>query len=260
MKTIAAVLLILLATGCATGPSPLGESTTISPGWAKLKQAATEAVKDPHVWAPVAAAAALQINDYDTELSDHLREETPLFGSTDNASDMSDQLRDFTQVAQISTALLAVGPEDTGDWLWAKSKLLVAEHFTIKATSKITSKLKHEFGRERPNAADHKSMPSGHTSKASVQASMAQINIQYLPVSDTTKQVLDLTMTGSAALTGWARVEGGWHYPSDVLIGYALGRFMGHIGQAFILPDQPNIFITPLVTEDTTFLQVNFAF
>lgn len=38
-----------------------------------------------------------------------------------------------------------------------------------------------------------------------------------------------------AVITAWARVEGNVHYPSDVLVGAALGNFIGmFIHDAFI--------------------------
>lgn len=260
MKSIASILVVLtLATGCASnGKSILGETTTVSPGWDRLKSAAVKAIKDPHVWAPLVAATALQINDYDTELSDHLREETPLFGSSQNASEMSDNLRDFTEVAYVSTALLV--PTGDDNWLLTKGKLIGAEFLTVEATSKVTSNLKGQFERERPNGSNRKSLPSGHAATSSIQASMAQINIEHLPISETSKDVLDYSVIGAAGLTGWARVEAGMHYPSDVLAGYALGRFLGHIAHSFIMPDQQQIMLAPVLTEDTVELQVFFSF
>jgi uncharacterized protein YceK len=261
MKNLIVIVLVLLTSGCASnGQSILGKSTTATPGWDRLKQAAKTAVNDPHVWAPVVAAAALQVNDLDHEISDQAREHTPLFGSNADADEMSDKFRDFTEVVQLSTLFLAEGPDEPGDWMWAKSKLLLAQHVAIKSTSRITSNLKSTIGRERPNMRNKKSMPSGHTSKATIQASMAQINIEHLAASDTTKRILDLSMTGSAALTGWARVEAGAHYPSDVLIGYSLGRFIGHIAEAFIVPDKEFISIVPVITDDTTSVTLMFNF
>jgi hypothetical protein len=38
----------------------------------------------------------------------------------------------------------------------------------------------------------------------------------------------------------WARLEGNYHYPSDVLLGAALGNFIGRfLNDAFIGPNDP---------------------
>ena len=54
---------------------------------------------------------------------------------------------------------------------------------------------------------------------------------------------------GIAAGTAWARIEAGEHYPSDVLVGYALGHFFSaFIQDAFLGLDTkegPFITVTP---------------
>ena len=60
---------------------------------------AAQALRDPNVWAPVAAAVALQAGDLDEQISDQLRENTPLFGSSENALDASDDLRSASERA-----------------------------------------------------------------------------------------------------------------------------------------------------------------
>lgn len=246
MKAATAVLLLLTMTGCASsGPSGLGSSTTITPGWDRLKQVTVEAFKDPAVWAPALAGAIVQIDDMDTEISDHLREETPIFGSTENASTMSDDLRDLTKFAYISTALIV--PDGAAN----KAKLLTAEYLAVEATSTITTEVKELAERDRPNEEDDMAFWSGHAAASSVQASLAITNIDYLSIDDTPKQFLKYSMTGSAILTSWARVEAGEHYPSDVFFGYAFGQFMGHIATAFILPDQDNMMLIPQVANDS---------
>ena len=41
-----------------------------------------------------------------------------------------------------------------------------------------------------------------------------------------------------AGLTGWARLEGNRHYPSDVLFGFALGNFIAaFMNDAFVTPE-----------------------
>jgi len=39
--------------------------------------------------------------------------------------------------------------------------------------------------------------------------------------------VTDAGLTALTLGTGWARVEAGFHYPSDVLVGMAIGNFNG---------------------------------
>jgi membrane-associated phospholipid phosphatase len=40
-----------------------------------------------------------------------------------------------------------------------------------------------------------------------------------------TRDALDVGMHALSFATAWARVEGGWHYPSDTLASMAIGNF-----------------------------------
>jgi hypothetical protein len=51
--------------------------------------------------------------------------------------------------------------------------------------------------------------------------------MQWIDVSETERAVIDAGLTGLTLATGWARVEAGLHYPSDVLVGMAIGDFNG---------------------------------
>lgn len=260
MKVLAILALVTISGCSVSGRTTLGETSTISPGWERLKQASVQAFHDPHVWAPLVGAAVLQINDLDEQISDDLREDTPLFGSEQDALDASDDFEDWTKMAYVTTALITPGPDSTGDWLMTKGKLLTGEYLAVEAADLASTELKDTIKRERPNGYNKKSTPSGHSVRSSTQAQMTQLNIKFMPISDTSKQVLDLSINGVAALSAYARVEGGMHYPSDVLFGWALGRFVGHIATAFILPDQQNIMIIPQITEDSGQISLVYNF
>jgi len=51
--------------------------------------------------------------------------------------------------------------------------------------------------------------------------------MQWVDVSETERTVIDAGLTAVTLGTGWARVEAGFHYPSDVLVGMAIGDFNG---------------------------------
>ena len=260
--SLLSVLLILaIITGCASGKKNLpGSGTTATPGWARLKHASREAFRDPNVWGTLLSATVLQINNYDEDLSDRLREDTPLFGSAEVAGDASDDLRDSTELAYITTALLTPGPESTGDWFLSKAKLLGSEWLTVEMGRLATEEIKSATGRERPNSRDSESFTSGHVSAAATQAEMANINIEYLPINETSKQALGFTVDSFAALTGWARVEAGEHYPSDVLAGWAFSRFLSRISQEFIDPERDQYTIRPMTGPDTTGIEIIIKF
>jgi membrane-associated phospholipid phosphatase len=52
-------------------------------------------------------------------------------------------------------------------------------------------------------------------------------NLSSIDVSPAMRTALQIGAGTMTAGTAWARVEAGRHYPSDVLVGIALGNFMG---------------------------------
>ena len=123
--------------------------------------------------------------------------------------------------------------------VWAINKLqgVSVEWAGTLATSELTSALKSATDRERPDGSDRRSMPSGHASTTSAYASLAWRNIDQIEIPLGLRWSLRgglLVLAGGAA---WARVEAGKHFPTDVLVGAALGNFVtGFIHDAFLGP------------------------
>ena len=68
-RLIAISLLASLASACGTLPNgrAWGEDATAAPGWRHVRDAAWQAARSPRVWVPLAAAALLQVDDWDRE-------------------------------------------------------------------------------------------------------------------------------------------------------------------------------------------------
>ncbi len=258
---ITLLLALFSATGCtSTGNPELGETVTTTPGWSRLKQASSEALMDPNVWATLLSAVLLQADNLDEELSDQLREHTPIFGSTQKADDAGDDFESLTKLAYVSTALLAPGPETPGEWLPTKIKILGAEWLAVQTADSFTTEVKELTKRDRPDDSDDRSFPSSTTTTASVQAQMANLNVKYLPINKSSKQAMSFTFNSFAALTAWAKVEAGKHHPADVLAGWAVGHFIAHLAQGFIDPDQQQVMVSPLVKNGASGINLVFRF
>jgi membrane-associated phospholipid phosphatase len=107
-------------------------------------------------------------------------------------------------------------------------------------TSGASHGLKYAIDRNRPNHRDDpKSFPSAHTSAAFSSSTLSNRNIDSLALPKTTRVSLKITNLALAASIGWARVESGKHYPTDVLAGAALGHFVSaFVHDAFLgLPE-----------------------
>jgi membrane-associated phospholipid phosphatase len=222
-----AVLTALSLAGCATLPDGhrWGGEVTLTPGWARARAAAAHAATDPWVWAPMAGAAALQIDHVDQRLSRWGRTRNPLFGSESNATLWSDRLRSIAVGADIATVLFTPSGDFGGEWLLDKAKGYVVDLAAATTAIESTTLLQHEVRRERPNGANDHSFPSGHSAAASVYTRLAMLNLQEIPLKSGVRASLDASLHALSFATAWARVEGGWHYPSDTLASMAIGNF-----------------------------------
>ncbi|HAJ92347.1 MAG TPA: hypothetical protein DCO71_07025 [Gammaproteobacteria bacterium] len=221
------VLLTTLATGCSTLPNGQrwGENAAF-PSWDKLKSSAWKAARDPHTWAPLAGALVLSVGDLDEDLSDWALREQPLFGSESSADDASDIMADGLAVAAIVSALATPGGPGGTEWSSTKLKGMLVEISAALAAGGVTSVLKDNTGRTRPDDSDDRSMPSAHASAASSFAVLTSRNLDAIDMSPVPRKVLKYSAGTVAAATAWARVESKDHYPTDVLAGAALGYFI----------------------------------
>jgi len=96
-------------------------------------------------------------------------------------------------------------------------------------TRRTTDRIKHATDRERPDASDRLSFPSGHTSSTTVRMTLVRRQVDRARLSPAARLAVDVGASFVAVVCGWARVEGRKHYPSDVLVGWALGWFVGGV-------------------------------
>lgn len=238
MKRIVVILGLLLASGCSTQTGNWGASSTLRPGWSALGQSARKAALDPHTWVPLIAAGGFAIDDHDQRAVEWAAKHNPLFGNIENAKDASDALLGLSNVNYAVTVLVVPsGPGKEG--LQNKARGAAFGALALGISGGLTRAIKSATDRERPDSPNTNSFPSLHTSGASSSARLASRNIDHMPLSDLQKRTWQWSSHAAAGLTGWARVEGKRHHPSDVLVGYALGNFLGaFLNDAFITPEQ----------------------
>ena len=241
--------LLTARTSLPDGHAPWGQDTTLLPGWQRLKQAGISALKDPQVWVPVAGSALFIVTDWDDNVSDWAIDHHPISDDTKDASDLSDDLRSFTMASYVASSLLLPSGDDMKEAAWNKGKAMGVGTLAIVLNDGITDGLKSLTDRELPDESDSDSFPSKHTSGASVRATLAARNLDYINMNAHLRRGLQGTVYTAAGLTGWARIEAARHFPSDVLFGYALGHFIGAVANdAFITPafqDKVTISVSP---------------
>jgi membrane-associated phospholipid phosphatase len=191
----------------------------------RVIKAARDAALDPQTWVPAAGALVFTIDHWDRHVSDWAIEHTPAFGSQDGASNASDILLVALTAETVVTALAAPSGRDFKQWTNDKLKGVAVEVGALGVNALGTEALKSWIGRPRPNG-EGKSFPSGHASGAFGTATLSNLNLNSIDMPGLVRQAMQIGNLGLASGVAWARVEGGHHYPSDVLAGAALGHFI----------------------------------
>jgi len=223
--------------GCGTLPNGRrwGQDVTLKPGWDRLGQTAMDNLRDPLTWAPIAGAGLLQIGGLDRDISDWARERTPVYGSTSNAEDASDKWRSVSYALWFPTLIATPGGDTFGEWTWSKAKGAAVEFAARGVSRGVTTVFKDVVGRERPNEEDNLSFPSGHMTEAYGNAVLGSRNLDSVDLPGVVIWPYRIALYGSSVATGWARVEAGAHYPSDVLFAAGMTNFVcGWLHDAFM--------------------------
>lgn len=221
--------------GIAAGPRDGGEKRFHWPGKERWREASMNALKSAGTWAPAATAAVVAGGSWDDDISHWAVRRTPLFGSPHKAREWSDHLRGVAHAGMIASALVSPGGEEP--WRSRFERLLV-QHGAVQVNNAVTLGLKKATRRERPDHSDNLSFPSGHASQAFAYAAMARRNLAAPGMPERAGAAFGIGLTTVASATAWARVEGGVHSPTDVLVGAALGNFLGVLIDDAFFPER----------------------
>ena len=139
----------------------------------------------------------------------------------------------------IGATLYALGRVTGNQWITGTGREVVR---AVAFSSGITTVTKGVVGRSRPVASPgdadeyspghgftgglRSSFPSGHTAAAFATATVLarEINAAHPDA----KWVVDPLLFGAASFVGWSRMYDRQHWPSDVLVGGALGSLVGY--------------------------------
>lgn len=216
LQTACLLFVLLWFCGCAT-------TGRFWPSGAEWKKAATGAATHPGTWVPMIGAATVALGGWDHDISDWARRETPLFGSTATAEECSDGFRTAAYVGMVASALAV--HDGRGTYWPSMLRRMVSEHVGVAAAIGVREPVRRLTDRERPNG-EPMSFPSGHSTTAFAHAGMTYRNVEALHFAPVWVYSAKSAAAGLGTLTAWARIEAGKHYPTDVLVGAALGNFV----------------------------------
>ena len=259
-----AVFILLVLTGCGTLKSGQGwgENALYPVDWKRIPIAAKNAALDPVTFVPLIGAGVIAIGDWDHKISDWAVDHTPIFGSTDTAKDFSGIGRTILVAEGFGSALFTPSGDEAGEWALNKTRGLLVEGAAFGVMGLATDGLKSAVGRERPDESGDDSMPSGHASTSFAGAALANRNLDYIEMNRYARTSIKVANVALATSVAWARVEGEKHFPTDVLVGAALGNFTTRfIHDAFIgiePDDKFSYYIEPSTSGARVFLSWEF--
>jgi len=258
---VSVISLLFFHCGSTCPHSNWGEDATLAPGWERIGKSAAESALQSQTWVPLATAALLAVSGTDAKIQNWANRNTPVFGSTDNARKYSNYLLNASKWIYITSAVILPGGDDIPVWLLNKTKGLAVGYGAILTTQFATDGLKSLSGRERPDGSGNASFPSGHTSGAAVHTMLTQRNIEYLHMNPPVEAVIDVALNALTLFTGWSRVEGNAHYPTDILFGAALGNFIGaFINDSFLGRYSNNINLSAGYYDPHVYLNLSVRF
>ena len=188
-----------------------------------IKKSVVTATISPAFYIPAGLALITFYEDIGRNASEETRENHPLWGDQERASDASDNLRTLSSVAMISSSLLFV-PKGL-KYVFSNLAFDVAASFGATTTRAL---IRDGNRRSRPNG-NEASFPSGHATAAGARVALANYNIFQSDLNSTTKYLLAGFNWSIAYMTGYSRVESHNHYPEDVLAGIAIGYWVTNV-------------------------------
>jgi PAP2 superfamily len=232
LRQFSAALLLILGfflisiTGCGTleNGRGWGQDAIYPVDSKRISHSLYNACTDWGTLIPAGGAVVSSFDDFDHRASEWATAHTPIFGSQDSASLASNYLLYALEGEVLLTALATPSGEDPKQWTDSKAKGLSVEVGAELVTAGVTGGLKTATNRTRPSGGSD-SFPSGHSSAAFSSATLANRNLDSIPMSKNLRFVLQAGNLLLATATAWARVEASAHFPADVLAGAALGHF-----------------------------------
>ncbi len=258
------VTLPLLVASCGTlnNGRGWGEDAIWPVEWERIPRAAYHALIDWQTLAPAAGALFFRIDHYDQRVSDWASEHHPLYGSHQAAETFSNSVLVGLYAETLGTALLTPSGDNPKEWAYSKMKGLAVEGAALGFTSITTSAIQRSTGRTRPDQSADTSFPSAHSSGAFSASTLSNRNLDSISIPNEARIPIQVTNVVLATADAWARVEGKNHYPSDVLIGAALGHFLSaFIHDAFIgLPEQGGFTLSVTPARGGGIAMISFSF
>ncbi|MDF3937145.1 phosphatase PAP2 family protein [Pseudomonas citronellolis] len=226
---VATLLSSAFFAGCAGAPQM---------SWSRVGDSAQRAVVDPGTWAPVAGAAVIAAGNWDHKWQKSAANHEWFFGG--DANQAADRMLNISTAVSVATALVAspkgLDNEETWSWRGRNLALLTVDRYAVTG---LVEEWKEISGRDRPDGIPDDSFPSKHTAVTATHNQFTRRNLDYIDMDPTLRFTAKAGLYTVDGLTALSRVEGSKHYPTDTLVGMAVGNFVANFTYNLFLEGSP---------------------
>ena len=245
MRSFSLVLLSFLISSCAlfTKKGEWGKRAWYPVHWDKIKTAFKKNITSAHVWAPVASAGVLNVMAWDNNLQNWINHERIIFDDQTEAENYSYTFNEILKYEMYLSIFITPSNDsenDLGNYALNKLKGGTLVNVASSASTQAHHILRKSTDRTRPSGHDNNSMPSGHATQSGARRVLVTRNLEATDIQKTHQLLINTLNTTLSAGVMWARVEGDNHYPTDVLMGYALGSFLSGFIYDSLINLEPN--------------------
>jgi hypothetical protein len=225
------ILFFIFCTSCShfKKKGSWGNRAYQSFSWQHVKQSFVKNVKSPHVWAPAAGAIIVRSTGWDRSIGEFFQNKNVFYDKKKEANTYSDTLNTILEVEMWTSGIFTNSWEEDGDWgkfAFHKAKGASVMYLTKSLSNSSTKQLKYATKRERPDGSDKMSFPSGHATATGTYRMIISRNLKSTDIDPKVKRYINGANGIVSAASVWSRIEGGSHFPSDALAGYAIGSFV----------------------------------
>ncbi|MDA9189524.1 phosphatase PAP2 family protein [bacterium] len=222
---------------------------------ANIGQSAKNAAFSKWVYIPSILALGMAFTSVDKEISSYASEKRPIFKTKERASSYGDFAAFYVSpILALSTSIYVN---------YMQSRPFIYNFRSLPGTFSsyaLNSVIKDKSGRIRPDDSNSESFPSSHTAIASSLGEHSQNEMSlFLPSKFQIYSILFIE--GLIVSTAWSRLESKRHHFSDVLAGYAIGKFFSIFFREWLFSDDEQQKLVYLDTDlNTTKLGMLWTF
>lgn len=227
--------------------------------WERLTDATVRAAREPSTWAPLAAAAVIGAGNWDHQWQSSLSKHQSVFGG--DAEDESNALVTTSTVLYAVSTLMAAPREqsfsESVQWKAVNVGVMLADKTLIDG---MVTEWKKVSNRDRPDGVAGDAFPSKHNATVATQSTLTRRNLDYIDIDPALRKLAKIGLYGIDGLTGIARMEADKHYPTDVLVGMALGNFLANLSYNLFLEKSASQTYSLALVPTTNSLTINTQF